>query len=93
MEGSLVTRCSTCSRTRLPLITTPSDGVTRCYPCMCLDRHPLVGRYLVPPETVHPWRGWAIGERTGMTWSEVKAAVAAGANRAEVREPNGGPNG
>jgi len=79
-------RCSTCSRTRLPL-TTASDGVTHCYPCIALDGHPSIGRAFVPPDVVQPWRGWAIGERVGMTWAEVRTAVAGGASRVDVREP------
>jgi hypothetical protein len=78
-------KCSTCTCTRLPLITT-SDGVTRCYPCMCLDTHPLVGRTFVSPESL-AWRGWRLGDRSGMTWAEVKAAIAGGAPREWIVEP------
>jgi len=79
-------KCSTCSRTRLTLTTT-SDGVTHCYPCLALDGDPTIGRTFVPADVVQPWRGWGIGESAGMTWAEVKTAVAGGASRAEIREP------
>jgi hypothetical protein len=53
---------------------------------MALDRHPLIGRTFVSPESL-AWSGWGLGDRRGLTWSEVKAAIADGEPREGIVEP------